>query len=77
MEQRIQLSRGVIAADHIITIHLVRRPHDGRIVERISFDWPHHPTTIEPSKLAAATTTLVTVLAEARVTMAAIRASEL
>jgi hypothetical protein len=62
MEQRTELARGVIAADHTITIQLVGRPHDGRIVERIAFDWPHRPTTIEPSRLAATTARFVTVV---------------
>jgi hypothetical protein len=72
MQQSIDLARGVIAADSVLTVHLIRRP--GR-AELLVLRWPGKPTHIEPSKLPAATTVIIAALAEARIQLAAIRAA--
>jgi hypothetical protein len=73
VQQGIELARGAVAPDSVLTIHLIRRP--GR-PELIMLRWPGRPTQIEPSKLSAATTVIFAVFAEARVQLAAIRAAE-
>ena len=73
MQQSIELARGIIAADSILTIHLIRHP--GR-AELLVLRWPGKPTHIEPSKLPApATTMIIAAFAEARIQLAAIRAA--
>ena len=74
MQQTIELARGAIAAEHILTIHLVRDLDSKR--EVLVITWPPEPTEIKPSRLASTTTTIVVVLAEARVQLAAIRKAE-
>jgi hypothetical protein len=72
MQQNIELARGTISPDSILTIHLLRYP--GR-ADVIALRWPSKPTQIEPAKLPAATTVIFAVFAEARVQLAAIRAA--
>jgi hypothetical protein len=48
MHESIELARGAVAPDSVITIHLIRHP--GR-QELILLRWPGRPTQIEPSKL--------------------------
>jgi hypothetical protein len=72
MHETIELARGVIAADSIVTIHLIRHP--GR-AELLVLRWPGKPTHIEPSKPPAVTTVIIAALAEARIQLAAIRAA--
>jgi hypothetical protein len=72
MQQSIELARGVIAADSILTIHLIRHP--GR-AELLVLRWPGKPTHIEPSNLPAVTTVIIAAFAEARIQLAAIRAA--
>jgi hypothetical protein len=71
MQQNIEIARGTIAEDAVITIHLIRYP--GR-ADLLVLRWPAKSTGLEPSKLPAATTTVFAVFAEARVQLAAIRA---
>jgi len=73
VKQNIELARGAIAPDSVMTIHLIRHP--GR-PELIILRQPGRPTEIEPSKLPAATIVIFAVFAEARVQLAAIRAAE-
>jgi len=73
MQENIELARGTIAPDAVITIHLVRHP--GR-ADLLVLRWPGRPTVIEPSKLPATTTVIIAALAEARIQLAAIRAVE-
>jgi hypothetical protein len=70
MQESIELARGVIASDGVLTIHLIRYP--GR-PEFIMLGWPGR---IEPPKLPAVTTVTFAVFAEARIQLAAIRAAE-
>ena len=72
MRESIELARGVIAEDAVITIHLIRYP--GR-AELLVLRWPARPTELEPSRLPAATTAVFAVFAEARIQLAAIRAA--
>jgi hypothetical protein len=72
MQESIELARGTIAADSVLTIHLFRYP--GR-AELLMLRWPSKPTEIEPSNLPAVTTTIITALAGARIQLAAIRAA--
>ena len=67
----IELARAAIEGD-TFTIRLVREPDR----ELIILAWPGRATVIEPRELAGVTTTVVAVLAEARVQLAAIRAAE-
>jgi hypothetical protein len=64
MQQSIELSRGIIAVDSILTIYLIRYP--GR-ADLIMLRWPGKPTVVEPAKLPGITTTVFAVFAEARV----------
>ena len=73
MQESIELARGVIASDGVLTIHLIRYP--GR-PEFIMLGWPGRPTQIEPPKLPAVTTVTFAFFAEARIQLAAIRAAE-
>ena len=70
MQQSIELARGTIATDAVITIHLMRHP--GR-AELLVLSWPVKPTHIEPSKLRTVTTVIIAALAQARIQLAAIR----
>jgi hypothetical protein len=66
-----------LARSECLTIYFVRRPEHGNITELIVFRWPNHPTELEPARLAAATKSVMAALAEARIQLAAIRASEM
>ena len=73
MQENIELARGTIAADAVITIHLIRYP--GR-ADLLVLRWLTKPTHIEPAKLPAATSAIIAALAQARIQLAAIRAAE-
>ena len=77
MEKTIQLARGTIAADADLTIYLVRRLSRGHTTELVVFRWPNQPTRIESATVTPATATIISVLAAARIELAAIRATEL
>jgi hypothetical protein len=71
MDKTTELARAAIGAQPFI-IRLVR----GETHELIVLAWPTRPSEIEPRELAAVTTTVVAVLAEARVQLRLIRAAE-
>jgi hypothetical protein len=74
MEKTIELARGTIAAEHILTIHLVRDLDTKREVVVIA--WPTRPTKFKPRELASVASAIVVVLAEARMQLTAIRKAE-
>jgi hypothetical protein len=76
MHDTIDLARSVIAGEHHVIIQL-QRDIDSRRERGIVFIWPPAPTVIEPSRLAAVSTAIITGLGAARIELAAIRAAGL
>ena len=68
-----ELARARVGDDHF-TITLVRDRQSHQ--ETITLAWPPNPNVIEPNELAAVTTTVVAVLAEARAQLRLIRKAE-
>jgi hypothetical protein len=72
MQQVTELARAMIAAKQHFSIQLIQDSNR----ELIILVWPTRPTQIEPAQLAAITTTVVAVLAEARIQLGLIRKAE-
>jgi hypothetical protein len=72
MQQVTELARAMIAAEQHFIIELIQDSNR----ELIILVWPTRPTQIEPAQLAAITTTVVAVLAEARIQLGLIRQAE-
>ena len=84
MQNRIELARNHLAADHFLIVQLVRDLDTG--TGRSGFDpgkdtiliiWPDQPTEFPPSQLTPVTNAVIIALATARTQFAAIRSAEL
>ena len=72
MEKTTDLARAAIVGEHVIVIDLIK--DTGR--EVIVVTWPAEPTDFQSRELASVTTSVVAVLAEARVQLRLIRRAE-